>query len=444
ADKAAADKAAADKAAADKAAADKAAADKAAADKAAADKAAAEKAAAADKAPSQSDAAIVEVLAAPAEVVATAVTAIASAPAKAVAALKAAVVKAPTAPIVVAEAVPVEAPAPATAPTPAPAAPAAPAEAPAPPPPPRDIRQVQIRVQIVETNERGLRNLGANLNYTRFVDGVDQGGSVQRVTTNTLDPVVDFPRITLPVPGFGTPIRPDEDNNNANGIQAREGFGLTATVIDSNRGTVDAIFRGIEEGLDSDVVSRPEILVLNDKLATINAGGEVPFQGVTYTAKGVPQLRVDFKPIGVSLEMKPTIQPNDLIKLDIIKLDVTDTLRIENIRGVDLPVFSKRSQTGIVYVPSGQTLVTGGLTSRLVRQNERRVPLLGKLPVVGFPFRSRKSEANLTTLLIFVTPTVVDLRNMSPEGRRAMEFWKGKNWSNEKRVAAEMEAMEFE
>jgi len=321
----------------------------------------------------------------------------------------------------------------------------APAEAAPPegPSAPRDIRQVQVRVQIVETNERGLRNLGTNLNYTRFIDGVEQSGSLEQISTNTIDTVGDFPRVTLPVPDSRNVLRPDEDNNLANNIQTRRGFGLTATVVESGRGTLDTVFRGMEEGQDTDIVSRPEILVINDSVATINAGGEVPFQGVTYD-KGAPQLRVEFKPIGVNMEMKPTIQPNDVIKLDITKLNVTDTVRIENIRSVDLPVFSTRSQTGVVYVPSGQTLVTGGLTSRLVRQNERRVPIVGNLPIVGFPFRSRRSEANLTTLLIFVTPTVVDLRNMSPEGRRAMEFWKGRQWSNEARIGAEMEAMEYE
>ncbi len=300
-------------------------------------------------------------------------------------------------------------------------------------------------MQIVETNERGLRDIGVNLNYKRFVNGVEQSGSLEQISTNTSDPVGDYPRVTLPVPDSRDVSRPDEDNNLANAIQTREGFGLTATVVDSDNGTIDAVFRGLEEGLDTDVVSRPEILVTNTKAATINAGGEVPFQGVTYNKQtGVPQLSVDFEPIGVNMDIVPTIQPNDIVKLDITKLNVTDTVRIENIRGLDLPVFSTRSQTGVVYVPSGQTLVTGGLTSRLVRQNERRVPIIGKLPVIGFPFRSRRSEANLTTLLIFVTPTVVDLRNMSPDGQRAMEFWKGNSWSNEKRVGAEMEAMEFE
>jgi type II secretory pathway component GspD/PulD (secretin) len=300
---------------------------------------------------------------------------------------------------------------------------------------------VQVKVRIVETNERGLRRLGTNLNYTRFVEGVEQSGSVNQVTTNTLDPISDFSRVTLPVPGAGTPLRPDEDSNNANGIQTREGFGLTATVIDSDQGTIDAVFRGIEEGRDSDTVSRPELLVINGMPAEINAGGEVPFQGVVEALSAATQLKVDFKNIGVNLGLIPTIMPADMIKLDVTKLDVTDTVRIDNVRGVDLPVFSQRSQTGVIYVPNGRTLVAGGLTSHVVRREERRVPVMGTLPVIGFPFRSRLVESNENTLLVFVTPTIVDLRNLSPEGVRAMEFWKNGNWENEERIDAEKEAM---
>lgn len=340
-----------------------------------------------------------------------------------------------------AEAAPAEAPPAEAAPAEAPPAEAAPAEA--PPAPPQDIRQVQIKVRIVETNQRGLRQLGANLNFTRFVRGEEQSGSVQRITTSTVDTVGDFNRVTLPVPGFGTPLRPDEDNNNINGIQSREGVGLTASVINTDQGTIDAAFRGVEEGRDSDTVSRPELLVLNDVPAKINAGGSVPYQSVVYDAKGVPQLKVEFKEIGVNLELTPSILPNDLIKLNVAKLEVVDTVRIENIRGIDLPVFSTRSQTGVVYVPNGQTLVTGGLTSHVVRQSERRVPIIGNLPVIGFPFRSRESESNERTLLIFVTPTAVDLRNLSPEGTRAMEFWRNGTWDNEKRIDAEKDAMSY-
>lgn len=343
---------------------------------------------------------------------------------------------------------------PAAAPAPAPAEPApAPAEAAAAPAPtpvaPVDIRQVQVQVWISETSEQGLRQLGTNLNFTRFVRDVEQSGSVQQVSTNVFNPKSGFGGVTLPVPDqnlFTPPLRPDENSSLVDGLQSRSGFGLTASVIDSDTGTIDAVFRATERQADLDLISKPELLVVNGGDALIKAGGQVPYQDVITDAKGDNQLQVTFGDTGVNLGIQPTIQSNDFIRLHIKQLEVTDIERIESIRGVDLPVFAKRSQTGIVTVPNGQTLVIGGLSSRVVRKTERRVPVLGKLPVLGMPFRGRTSDADLTHLLIFVSPTVVDLRSLSKQGFNALNFWKerGTQWDNIDRIEREVEAMEVE
>jgi len=299
---------------------------------------------------------------------------------------------------------------------------------------PRDIRQVQIQVLISETNERGVRDIGANLNYTRFVRGEEQSGSLQQVVTNVFNPTGDFEDVTLPVPtqslfnptGTTPPLRPDEDNTLTNTIQTRAGVGLTASVISPGYGTVEATFRALERKRDVDLVSKPEVLVVNGGTAVIKAGGQVPYQNVAYDAKGNMQLGVTFQDIGVNLSIVPTILPNDTVELNLQQLDVSEVARIENLRGVDLPVFAKRSQTGFVIVPNGQTLVIGGLTTRVVRRSERRVPIIGAVPILGVPFRARKSEADFSHLLIFVTPTIVDLRklNENQHAVNALHFWR--------------------
>ncbi len=325
---------------------------------------------------------------------------------------------------------------------------APPPEEPPPPSGPVDVRQVQIQVWISETNEVGLRDIGANLNYRRFVDGEEQSGSVQQVTTNVFDPVRDFRPVTLPVPDqnyFAPPMRPDENNNLGTGLQAREGFGLAASVVESDYGTLDAVFRAAESRADVDLISKPELLVINNAQATIRAGSQVPYQDVSYP-QGTPSLSVDWRDIGVNMEVQPTILPNDFVQLNLTQLEVTDIMRIDSVRGVDLPVISKRSQTGFVMVPNGQTLVIGGLSSRVVRRTETRIPIVGALPLLGMPFRSRKSEADVTHLLVFVSPTIVDLRNMQHESINALEFWRerGAEWRNADRIEREIELMEQE
>jgi type II secretory pathway component GspD/PulD (secretin) len=362
-------------------------------------------------------------------------------------------------------------------PPPAEAPPADPAPAEAPPPPApdtaEDIRQVQIQIWITQTDEDGLRELGTNLNYTRFVRGNEQSGSVERVETNTFDlfdtnPSDNRPQtfeVALPAPD-GNPFRdnvrltPDSANvwaPSGNTLVARpnrpgefdvnsfQGAGLSWSIVDADRGTLDGIFRGVETKTDSDLISKPEILVINEQSAEIQAGEEFPYQNVKYDGNGNPQLTVEWKPIGVNLKLRPTIlSDEDLIQIDIENLEVIDRLRETPVSGFAVPVFSTRSQNGSVLVPNGQTLVVGGLSSRVERTTERRVPIVGRLPIVGIPFRGRKAEAFFSHLLIFVSPTVVDLRALTPPMENAVNFWQNSEWRNTESIADEVRVLDDE
>ena len=312
-----------------------------------------------------------------------------------------------------------------------------------PRPQPVSFRQVQMHVWISETNEQGLRDIGTNLTYTRFSS--NSGDNVQQIITNVFDPFNPLFNVTLPAPNqtnFNEPLRPDRGDTS--GIQTQAGAGLTFSLIESNHGQIDGTIRAIEQNNDIDLISKPELLVIEKSTAEIKAGGKVPYQDIQYDNKGVPRLNVAFKDVGVSMRITPTIRDDNLIKLDIEQLEVTDVSRVDNIRGVDLPVFAMRSQTGIVLVPDGQALVIGGLSSQVTRRTERRVPILGRIPVVGILFRGRQSEIQKTHLMIFVLPTVVDLRDMTPAATNALDFWRNGSWNNEQAIADEMRLMRSE
>ena len=292
----------------------------------------------------------------------------------------------------------------------------------------KSLTQVQLQVFISEMNEQGMRTIGTNLSYNRVVRGEEQSGSVQEIGTNTFSPSQDFERGTLPVPLAGRGLRPKDNLG---------GFGLTGSVINTGYGTLDFMFRGLERKADMDLVSKPELLVVDGGQAGINAGGRIPYQAVK-ESKGKDSLSVQWRDIGVNMRLTPRVLSNNLIELTVSELNVKELSRLDRVRGLDLPVFAERSQTGNVLVPNGQTLVIGGLTS------ERRVPILGKLPVMGMAFRSRRSEADFSTLMIFVSPTIVDVRNVSREADSALAFWKEKEteWANEDRIDEEYEKMQ--
>ncbi len=311
-------------------------------------------------------------------------------------------------------------------------------------PEPVPFRQVQMHVWISETNEQGLRDIGTNLTYTRFAD--NSGDKVQQIVTNVFDPLNPRFSVTLPAPSqtnFSGPLRPDL-NSDVGGIQTQAGAGLTFSLIESNHGQIDGTIRAIEQNNDVDLISKPELLVIDGMIAEIKAGGKVPYQDLQYDNKGVPRLNVAFKDVGVSMKIRPTIRDDNLIRLEIVQLEVTDVSRVDNIRGVDLPVFAKRSQTGIVLVPEGQAMVIGGLSSQVTRRTERRVPILGRIPIVGILFRGRQSEIQKTHLMIFVSPTIVDLREMTPSAANALDFWRNGSWNNEEAIADEMRLMQTE
>lgn len=310
---------------------------------------------------------------------------------------------------------------------------------------PPSLRQVQMHVWISETTEQGLRDLGANLTYKRFED--NSSDSLQQITTNVFNPANPDFTVTLPAPDQNTflpPLRPDESGNLADGVQTQAGAGLTWSTIRGGHGELNGVFRAIERNNDVDLISKPELLVIENKKAKIQAGGKVPYQGLSYDNKGNPQLSVTFQDIGVNMEIQPEVREDNLINLNITQLDVTDVSRIDNIGGVDLPVFAKRSQTGVVLVPNGQAIVIGGLSTHVTRRSERRVPFLGRVPLVGLFFRGRQSELQNVHLLIFVQPTVVDLRKMTPAAKTALDFWRNGSWENEPSIQDEIELMESE
>ncbi len=329
-------------------------------------------------------------------------------------------------------------------------------EPPPPPPPPPEpspkavsLKQVQIQMWIGETTDKGIRDIGTNLGYTRRDDNGSRGGNndiLEGVVTTTFDPFDPDFIVTLPAPDsnpYPDNLRPDLFGDASDGIQAPVGGGMTFTIIDAGHGIVDGVFRANELNSNVDLISKPELLVRDGQQAEIHAGGQVPFQDVKYK-NDKPQLSVQWTNIGVSLRLCPTILSEDLVQIYIIQLDVSDIIRIDNIRGIDLPVFSTRSQTGQVIVPNGQTLVIGGLTSRVERTSESRIPLLGNIPILGMPFRFRKTEVNERQLLIFLSPTIIDLRKMDPQAESAINFWITDKWRNMKRVEQEKVSMQEE
>jgi len=183
--------------------------------------------------------------------------------------------------------------------------------------------------------------------------------------------------------------------------------GGIATILQND---LEATLAAIAEVGTLNVLSRPSILARNNQEATITIGQEVPFiRNSRVTDSGQTINTVEYEDVGIILTVTPHIGADGLIEMDVapeISTLTGDTVAISDT--VEAPVFAKRSAETHVIVPSGRTVVIGGLMEDQETSTVRKVPLLGSIPWLGVLFRHTVTSKTKTELLIFLTPTLVD------------------------------------
>lgn len=149
------------------------------------------------------------------------------------------------------------------------------------------------------------------------------------------------------------------------------------------------------------VVSSPRVTTANQQKAKISQGEEIAY----LQASSSGAANVAFKEAALSLEVTPQITPDDNIIMD---LDIKkDTITGRFISGGAPSIATKRVSTKIL-VGNGETAVLGGIYELEERNEVKKVPFFGDLPVLGNLFKNRTTKSDKTELLIFITPKIVD------------------------------------
>nr|WP_231716677.1 type IV pilus secretin PilQ [Burkholderia ubonensis] len=243
----------------------------------------------------------------------------------------------------------------------------------------RPSRQVRIEARIVEGEQGFSRNLGARLALRaqeRAAAAAD-GAAFAAGTRNALD------LAARPLGGFEA---------------ATAGFTLFAAplsrVLDVELSALEAQGRG-------QIVSSPRVVTADRAKAIVEQGAELPYQAKV----GNGMSGVQFRRATLKLEVEPQITPDGRVVLD---LDVTkDSVGEPTAAGP--AIHTKHVQTR-VEVEDGGTVAIGGIYEQLRRDDVTRVPLLGKIPVLGALFRHRAQRDQRSELVVFITPTVVGAR----------------------------------
>jgi type IV pilus assembly protein PilQ len=123
----------------------------------------------------------------------------------------------------------------------------------------------------------------------------------------------------------------------------------------------------------------------------------------------VAQTTVEFKEVLLELKVTPTITQDGRVYLNLmVKKDEVSDL-VVNPAGGFVPQIARREVSTAVLIDNGQTVVVGGVYEFDNREDVRKVPFLGDLPVLGNLFKNKGRSTEKAELLIFVTPRILQV-----------------------------------
>jgi general secretion pathway protein D len=158
------------------------------------------------------------------------------------------------------------------------------------------------------------------------------------------------------------------------------------------------------------VLSRPQILTADNQMATIKVGQQVPVitgsQVISQTGNSVNTFA--YQDVGVTLTVTPRISPDGFVKMDVApQITQLSSSTIAVSEGLSMPIINQRVATTAVSVQSGQSILIGGLIGTVDDATTKRVPVLGRIPLLGAFFRSNTRASSRTELLIVLTPQIL-------------------------------------
>ena len=195
----------------------------------------------------------------------------------------------------------------------------------------------------------------------------------------------------------------------------------------------------LEENKRLKVLSNPMVLASNHREADLFIGEEnIMTRGFTYNPATIDsgvvispayiETQTELREIGISLKITPRINSDGSVLLDLEQesstlnpgggtVPVTDGTG--NVVNLSIDTINTSRLRGIVAAQNGLTVAVGGLIRSTVSNNERKVPFLGDVPVLGAAFRSTIEEEEETEMVLLITPRILNTPSSSQELERS-------------------------
>ncbi len=335
-----------------------------------------------------------------------------------------------------------------------------------------DVRTSQLVVLTTEKEMASVEELVARLDTpTRqvLIEARILETSVNPTTSKGIDWSGTFQAQNMK---FGNNLRENDPQTSLNNTLVSEEEGLPKMLFDTAKGFnpstafldadgVTAVLSFLNTHSEAKVISSPRTVTLDNEPARIEVTRASPIINVT---PGTVQVsggsQIEYTNLGIILSVTPRISANNQVNLKVVpevsRVFGTVTKFVNNGR-FEVDEYDIRKMETRVMIPSGNTLVMGGLVQDDVRKGNTKVPVLGDIPVLGNLFRSDSKSRQKSNLIVFVTPTIVNdmdfqptksdyLQTPVPESDSVEDDWsswwdsgKPKNWKKQAKAEPEKE-----
>lgn len=184
--------------------------------------------------------------------------------------------------------------------------------------------------------------------------------------------------------------------------------GLSAYGVIDN--LLDVYVTALSSSNRFEVLSRPTVYTTNNKRATILSGQRIAVPVSTLTDTTNPNAvtsNIRFEDVILKLEVVPLINANREVTLTISQQN-NSVVGEQIIGGNSIPTIGTQELNTTVTVPNGSTVVLGGLITTEKNRSISGVPLLSRIPLLGYLFRSTSDSVERSELIVMIQPTVVE------------------------------------
>ena len=266
-----------------------------------------------------------------------------------------------------------------------------------------DIRRAQVLVEalIVEISDKLARDLGVQFLF--LGDGESSPIATQRFGTPNPDLISTIGAET----SEDSTISSTMQTRAANSLLALDGLAVGVARYKASGTSFATILNLIAQDADSNVLSTPSIMTMDNEEASIVVGQEIPITtGETLSGSNSNPFRsVTRQEIGVKLTVRPQINEGNAVKM-YINQEVSSIFGPLGEMSTDL-ITNKRNIKTTVLVEDGETIVLGGLIDDDVQESVKKVPFLGDIPLLGRLFKTTSITRTKRNLMVFLRPTIV-------------------------------------